>query len=77
MAKSPSHAQVGKWLKETREALGLTQVGFAKRVSRNPSFIAKTETGERRLDITEFVELAEALGTRPAKMFERLMTYFE
>jgi ribosome-binding protein aMBF1 (putative translation factor) len=77
MATSPSHAQVGKWLKDTREALGMTQVTFARRVNKNASFIAKTETGERRLDITEFVELAEALGTKPAKLLERLMTYFE
>lgn len=77
MAKTLGQAAVGRWMKETREALRMSQVEFARHVRRTPSFIAKTELGERRLDVTEFVDLAKALGSTPRKMFDRLMTYLD
>ena len=45
-----------------REKSGLTQVQIAERVGRPQSFISKYERGERRLDFTEFIELADVLG---------------
>jgi transcriptional regulator with XRE-family HTH domain len=60
-------------MKETREALGMSQARFAKHVRKSQSFVAKTEIGERRMDIVEFVELAEVLGTSPAKLFQRVL----
>lgn len=45
-----------------REHSGLTQVQIAKKLGRPQSFISKYERGERRLDFSEFVELADALG---------------
>jgi transcriptional regulator with XRE-family HTH domain len=77
MAKTPAQADVGRWMKETRDALRMSQVEFARHVKRTPSFIAKTELGERRLDVSEFVQLSKALGSTPRKMFDRLMTYLE
>ena len=60
-------------MKETREALGMSQARFAKLVGRSQSFVAKTELGERRMDIVEFIELADALQTSPAKLFQRVL----
>jgi transcriptional regulator with XRE-family HTH domain len=73
MSRTPEYAKLGKWLASTREALGMTQVQLAKRVGRTQSFIAKTETGQRRLDVIEFVALAKALGTSPERLFQRLL----
>jgi transcriptional regulator with XRE-family HTH domain len=73
MPKTPAHAKLGEWLAETRNALGMSQVQFAKQVGKTQSFIAKTETGERRLDVIEFIQLAQALGTSPRKLFDRLL----
>lgn len=73
MPKTPAHVKLGKWLAETRQTLGMSQVQFAKQVRKTQSFIAKTETGERRLDVVEFIELARALGTSPRKLFDRLL----
>jgi hypothetical protein len=42
-------------------------------VGRTQSFVAKTETGQRRLDVIEFVALARALGTSPERLFQRLL----
>lgn len=82
MAKTPAQARVGQWMKETRENLRMTQKEFAQHLRRNAPFvnaslIAKTELGERRLDVTEFVAISRALGTTPRKMFDRLMEYLE
>jgi transcriptional regulator with XRE-family HTH domain len=34
----------------------------ARRLGRPQSFVSKYESGERRLDIVEFLEVAEAIG---------------
>ncbi len=48
-------------LVKAREVAGLTQVEVALRLGKPQSFVSKYERGERRLDVTEFVELAEVL----------------
>lgn len=49
-------------LVSAREQSGLTQVQIAERLGKPQSFISKYERGERRLDFTEFIELADVLG---------------
>lgn len=46
----------------SREASGLTQVQVAERLGKPQSFVSKYERGERRLDLSEFVDLADVLG---------------
>lgn len=50
-----------------RSAARLTQRELAERLGKPPSFIAKIELGERRLDIVEFIALARALRLDPAE----------
>ena len=40
---------------------GQQAIELAERLSRPQSFVSKYETGERRLDVVEFLEVAEAL----------------
>lgn len=47
---------------EARLRAGLTQVEVAARLSRHQSFVSKYERGERRLDFSEFMEIANVLG---------------
>ncbi len=49
-------------LVEARKTAGLTQAELAVRLFRPQSFISKIERGERRLDVVEFFEVAQALG---------------
>lgn len=49
-----------------RERSGLTQTQVAERLHKPQSYVSKYERGERRLDFTEFVELAEALDVNVA-----------
>lgn len=44
-----------------RGASGLTQVQIAEKLGKPQSFISKYERGERRLDFSEFMELADVL----------------
>ncbi len=49
-------------LVEARCASGLTQVQAAERLGKPQSFISKYERGERRLDFSEFIEIADLFG---------------
>ena len=54
-------------LVEKRGAAGLTQQDVADRIDWPQSAIAKIENGERRLDVVEFVVLAQVIGFDPVK----------
>ena len=45
-----------------RESAGLTQREAAELLGRSQSFVAKSETGERRVDVVELGEFAKAYG---------------
>ena len=66
--RSDAHATIVMLLKRAREAAGLTQAVVAERLGKPQSYIAKTESGERRLDVVKFVALAQALEADPAIM---------
>lgn len=51
-----------------RNAAGITQVELAERLGKPQSFVSKVERGERRLDVIEFCQVAEALGRDPASL---------
>jgi transcriptional regulator with XRE-family HTH domain len=55
-----------------RKTIGLTQTEFAQRLGEYQSFVVRLESGERRVDVVEFVEIAEILGFDPAKAISGL-----
>lgn len=52
---------IGK-LVEVRKAAGLSQSALATMLNRHQQFVSRYETGERRLDVVEFVDIARQLG---------------
>lgn len=48
-----------------RQAAGLRQIDLAKRLGKPQSFVSKMETGERRLDVVEFLVVVRAMGADP------------
>lgn len=54
-----------KWLRDEREQAGLTMRDLGARLGVPHSFIQKTETLERRLDVSEYVTYCHALGLNP------------
>ena len=51
-----------------RKRKGLTQQELAARLDRQQHFISRFETGERRLDVAEFADVAVALGLKPSDL---------
>lgn len=71
--RSPRRARLQELLAERRQEAGITQMELAARLGRPQSFVSKYETGERRLDVIEFLEIAEALAFDPAGLLLSLM----
>lgn len=59
----------------SRREAGLTQRELAERLKRPHSYVSKIETGERRLDVGEFVEIARALRVDPIALFTRVVQW--
>lgn len=59
---SPAYEIFRRLIVQARRDAGLTQVEVAARLRKPQSFISKFERGERRIDVPEFVDIAEAIG---------------
>lgn len=69
-----SYNQLKELLIGARKASGLTQTALADKLSKPQSFVSKYESGERRIDVIEFIEIAEALGIDPVAIIKRIMS---
>jgi transcriptional regulator with XRE-family HTH domain len=68
---SSSYEAFRALLVEAREKAQMTQVEVAQRLEKPQSFVSKYERGERRLDFTEFLELASILSIDPIDFIKR------
>jgi hypothetical protein len=66
---SSEYAALREVLIAARKDAGLTQAELANQLDRPQSFVAKYEIGERKLDVVEFVVLAQALQVEPTELF--------
>lgn len=57
---------------EKREAAGLTQSDLAAKLGEYQSFVARLESGQRRVDVVEFIELSRLLEFDPTDAIETL-----
>ena len=67
---TPRHQEFIRFLVAARKAANITQVELAARLGRPQSFVSKYERGERRLDVVEFCQVAEALGRSPSELLQ-------
>jgi transcriptional regulator with XRE-family HTH domain len=70
---SAKYTRFREMLVAARRASGMTQVDLAVRLGRKQSYVSKFERGERRLDIVEFLEVAEVLGIDVLRFVEQLL----
>ncbi|HWA18326.1 MAG TPA: helix-turn-helix transcriptional regulator [Devosia sp.] len=70
---SPQHIKLRELLIAARKKADLTQAEVAERLGRPQSFVAKYESGERRLDVIEYVAVAVALGADPKRLLGKLL----
>jgi len=59
---SRQYAIFRELLTHAREAVGMTQVQVATQLGKPQSYVSKYESGDRRLDVTEFVQIADLLS---------------
>ena len=59
------HRALVDMLIKARERAGMTQTELAQRLGEYQSFVARLESGQRRVDVVEFIELAEILKFDP------------
>ena len=68
----PRAVQLRQHLRAMRQQAGLTQAALAARLNRTQQWVYKCESGERRLDVLEFMEIADAIGFDPADFLTSL-----
>jgi transcriptional regulator with XRE-family HTH domain len=67
--------QFRKMLIDARKAANFTQAELSAKLERPQSYVSKYERGERRLDLIEFLQLAQVLEIDPLTFVENLLTY--
>ena len=75
MAKSqqaPRYRNLPAMLRRWREEAGLTQRDLAAKLRVTHVWVHKSEIGERRVDICEFLDWVVACGVDPAAAFTEL-----
>jgi transcriptional regulator with XRE-family HTH domain len=69
---SPRYRRFRDLLIQARKDAELTQTELADRLQRPQSFVSKYENGERRLDLIEFLDVANALHIDVAAFLQHL-----
>ena len=67
------HRKLRELLIAKRKSAGLTQTVVAERLGKPPSYVAKYEGGDRRLDVLEFLDVAAAIGFDPCEPIRSLL----
>ena len=67
------HKYLIKAMIAAREKAGIKQADLARHFKQYQSWAARLESGERRVDVCEFLALAEAIGFDPIEMLKEIM----
>lgn len=57
---------------QARKGAGITQADLAEQMGKPQSFISKMESGERRIDVVEFLQVARLIGFDPCALIQDL-----
>jgi transcriptional regulator with XRE-family HTH domain len=57
---------------DARKEARLTQRELAARIGKPQSYVSKYESGERRLEVVEFLDLCEVLAVSPHEVIAKL-----
>jgi len=66
------YARFCEVLADHRKQRGLTQKDLAGRLGKPQSYVSKYERAERRLDLIEFLHVAEVLGVDPSTVISQI-----
>ena len=72
--KTRRHKELIALIRAERRTAGLRQQEVAKRCNgRSQQWIAAVESGQRRIDVVEYLMLAEAIGFDPLKLLTKII----
>ena len=77
LKSSPKRIALGNWLREQRNAKGLTMRDLSAISGKPHSYFGKIEQGIRGLDILEFIELCKWLSLPPLKSLQSIINLNE
>jgi XRE family transcriptional regulator, regulator of sulfur utilization len=69
MPFSDPKVMFGKRVKALRQKLGMTQEELAHRAHLHRNYVSLLERGHRGISLDTILEVAKALGVKPAKLF--------
>jgi transcriptional regulator with XRE-family HTH domain len=69
---SPRHEALRAFIVTSRKKAKLTQTEVAKKLGRYQSYVATVESGQRRIDVVELMEFADAIGFDSREAIKRL-----
>lgn len=69
---SDRYKRLCELLAEAREKAGITQAELAKRLKKPQSYVSKLESGERRLDVIELLDVLSALDVAAAAFIKKI-----
>jgi transcriptional regulator with XRE-family HTH domain len=70
---SPLQKKLAAMMAERRKAAGLRQVDLAKKMGVYQSWVTHMESGQRRIDVVELIELGKAIGFDPVEVLRKLV----
>lgn len=79
MPTKPNQAAIYKkvpaFLRSLRKTAKLTQRDLADRIGQSQWWVARSETGSRRIDVAEFVEFCRGCKVDPCEALQALARY--
>lgn len=69
---APDYEAIVALVRAARQEAGLTQAELAARLGRPQAYVSRVETGERRLDVAEWLRWLRAAGADPVTFLVRL-----
>ena len=70
--RTKRHKQLVEFLIAERKRIGLTQVELAAQLGVSQTWVVRLESGGRRIDVIEFMALADLLGFNASKTIQKL-----
>jgi transcriptional regulator with XRE-family HTH domain len=70
--RTKAHRRLVALLTEARRRSGMRQVEVAKKLGHSQTWIARVESGERRIDVVEFYRMARLYDLDPHRLISRI-----
>ena len=69
---SETYERFCQLLTEARKKSGLSQQEVADQLGRPQTYVSRCESGARRMDVVEFLEMADVIGLDPLALIKKL-----